>query len=92
MNGYFTFLNTDKARTEGIEFDMGLDFLDYFTISGQYTYLDARDLNTDEQLSGTAEHTYLAQLSFAQPKWGVTATLWNEWVDGMRISSRSDEQ
>ncbi len=80
-DGYFTFLQIDKARTSGIEANIGVDFLDYFRLSASYTYLDARNTITGEYLSGNAMNTWQAMLEFNQPDWGTSVAVWTEIVD-----------
>ncbi len=80
-NGYYTFEQIAKARTSGIEARLAIDFLDYFTLSGSYTYLDARDVDTGEFLSRNAMNTWQAMLEFNQPDWGTYVAVWTEIVD-----------
>ncbi len=85
--GYFTFMQTARARTQGIEANIGVDFLDYFRVSGSYTYLDARDLETGKFLSSEVMNTWQAMLEFNQPDWGTYVAVWTEIADHANNSS-----
>ncbi len=80
-DGYFTFGQTESARTQGIEAKFGIDFLDYFSFGVNYTWLDARDTETGYFLDNMAEHTFRLKLDFVQPEWGTTASIWTETAD-----------
>ncbi len=87
-DGYFTFLQTARARTQGIEVNLGIDFLDHFRASASYTYLDARDLDTGKFLSSEAMNTWQAKLEFNQQDWGTYVAVWAEFVDHAYSSSQ----
>ncbi len=80
-DGYYTFGQIGKARTQGIEANIGIDFLDYFRASASYTYLDARDVETGEYINNNIMNTWQGMLEFSHPDWGTSAAVWMEITD-----------
>ncbi len=90
-DGYFTFEQTAMARTQGVEAAFSIDFLEYFSFGINYTWLDARDVETGYFLDNMAEHTIRLKLDFVQPDWGTTASIWTETADTFYTNSELGE-
>ena len=78
--------NVDSATVQGLEAEARQDLGNGFSLRTTYTYLDARDDNTDARLTGRARHTASLQLGYENPKTGWGATLWNDWTSGYYYS------
>ncbi len=89
--GYETLLNISQARVQGIEAKFGIDFLDYFNFSANYTWLDSRDVDTGLFLDNAALHTLRLKLDFNQPDWGTTVSVWTETADHFYTDSSANE-
>ena len=55
---YDPFENLSSARLQGIEVDVGVIPMNYLYLNMSYHYLDAKDLDTDEQLEYRPQHTF----------------------------------
>jgi outer membrane receptor for ferrienterochelin and colicins len=77
-----TYKNINDAVTEGIEFDGEFAATPSLTFAGAYTYLDARDDNTDLVLTGRSAHqgsvraTWRHRIGFAANLRGIFASDW----------------
>jgi len=69
-------INIGEARVQGIEAAFKMDFNDYFGISLDYNYIDAKDTETNERLSNTAEHISGLALDFTYPNASVNGLIW----------------
>jgi len=76
--------NVIQATFQGIEFEAKQSLGNGFTLRGLYTYLDARNNNTNVRLPGRPYHKASLQLSYDDAKHGWNATLWNDWTAGYR--------
>ena len=73
-------VNIDKATMDGVEAEVGYKFDKHWSAKANYTYLNAKDANTNERLSGRARNTGVVELTWTDAKanpW--TATLYNQW-------------
>lgn len=82
-----TYENVDKATIQGLEVETKQKLGNFFTLRGTYTYLDARDDNTNALLTGRARHKTSLQLIYSDAKNGWDATLWNDWLSGYEYTS-----
>jgi outer membrane receptor for ferrienterochelin and colicins len=77
-----TYKNINDAVTEGVEFDGEFAATPSLSFAGAYTYLDARDENTDLRLTGRSTHqgsvraTWRHANGFAANIRGVFASEW----------------
>lgn len=71
----FDYQNVLRARTLGMEAAASLSFWHYFTFTGGYTYLDAKDTELDKWLPGRPKHQVKGGLDIDQDKWGTTFSL-----------------
>lgn len=81
--------NVDKATVQGLELEAKQKLGRMFTLRGTYTYLDARDDNTNQFLTGRARHKTSLQLIYADTAHGWDATLWNDWLTGYHYTESS---
>ena len=79
-----TYGNIDSATMQGVELEARQALGSGFTLRGLYTYLDARNNNTNARLPGRPYHKASLQLSYDDAKNGWNATLWNDWTAGYR--------
>ena len=63
-----SYANVDRATIQGIEGDFHYDFDDHYGIRAAYTYMDGRDDETHEPLSGMARATGLMEVSYTDGK------------------------
>lgn len=63
----FTYKNINNAVTEGVELDGEVAVTRQLTVAGAYTYLDARDHNTDLRLTGRNEHQGTVRATWRHP-------------------------
>lgn len=83
-----TYQNIDKATIQGVEFEVRQELGSGFALRGLYTYLDARDDQTNARLTGRARHKASLQLSYDDPRHGWNATLWQDWLTDYRYTER----
>lgn len=83
-----SYANVDRATIQGIEGDFHYDFDDHYGIRAAYTYMDGRDDETHEPLSGMARATGLMEVSYTDGrKAPFTVSLAARWNDRYRIES-----
>ncbi len=70
----FTYKNINDAVTEGVEFDGEVAVTSQISVSGAYTYLDARDDITDLRLTGRNEHQGVVRATWRAP-FGLVANV-----------------
>ena len=83
-----TYGNIDSATMQGVELEARQALGSGFTLRGLYTYLDARNNNTNARLPGRPYHKASLQLSYDDAKNGWNATLWNDWTAGYRYQEQ----
>lgn len=80
----FRYKNVADARTQGLELDGEATLPGGFSLSGAYTYLDARDRKTDLTLTNRHRHQGAARLAWASPRTGTRAnvrgTFFSSWI------------
>ena len=76
----YTYTNRTRAAIQGMEIELSRPFLENFTLSTNYTYLDARDTSEDTRLENRSRHTATLRLSYDDHKdYGYSAELWDTW-------------
>lgn len=86
-----TYRNVDKATLQGVEAESRYKFDKHWNARANYTYLDARDGNTNARLTGRALNTGTVELSWTDAKkdpW--TATLYNQWFQNYLTSANKE--
>lgn len=63
----FTYKNVNDAVTQGVELDGEVAVTSQLSVAGAYTYLDARDDNTDLRLTGRNEHHGSVRATWRHP-------------------------
>lgn len=71
----FRYQNVADARTQGLELDGEAKLPGGFSLSGAYTYLDAKDQATSLTLTNRNRHQGVARLAWASPRSGTRANL-----------------
>jgi outer membrane receptor for ferrienterochelin and colicins len=71
----FTYKNINDAVTQGVELDGDLALSSAVTLGGAYTYLDARDAQTELDLTGRHAHQGHVRVSWHGSKIGLRASL-----------------
>lgn len=78
-----TYRNISDAVTEGVEVDGDVAITSQLSLSGAYTYLDARDDKTDLRLTGRNEHMGSVRATYRHPI-GLVANIrgnfYGNWV------------
>lgn len=88
----FTFMadNVAKARTQGVESEIGIDLKWGLGASLNYTWLDAEDRENDTRLPGKPKHTVNAKLSYTLEKFGLSAALRFQFIGDQVLESGRD--
>lgn len=69
----FTPYNADEVKIRGYEFEASWDFMDYWTLWGNYTHIRGDNETTDEPLSSIFPDKGVVGLDFRHEGWGLTA-------------------
>lgn len=76
----YTYTNRSRATLKGVEIELSRPLNEKFTISTNYTYLDARDTSEDTRLENRSRHSLTARLSYDDHEdYGYSAELWDTW-------------
>jgi outer membrane receptor for ferrienterochelin and colicins len=81
----FIYKNVQNAVTEGIELDGEFALLKNLSLAGAYTYLEARDDDTDLALTGRHPHQGHVRLAWSLDRIGLRAnlrgTFYSDWIN-----------
>ena len=80
MDDVYTYKNISKVRTQGLEAEVTHAFSRDFNIRAGYTYLDARDRQTNKRLEGRGRHMFNLTLNYNDQKHGLRATFWGDYT------------
>lgn len=87
INEINTFINENDAKIDGIEFEIGRQFNDNWSIRATSNWLNAKD-NNDDSISATADNITTLELNYDDnDKNGYNAKLWNSWVSNYHYSN-----
>ena len=88
----FTFIadNVSKARTQGIESEIGFTHSSGVGALLNYTYLDADDRDNNSRLPGKPKHTINAKLSYTMKEIGLTTALRFQFIGDQVLESGRD--
>jgi outer membrane receptor for ferrienterochelin and colicins len=79
-----TYRNISNVATQGVELDTNAALTDTVSVGGAYTYLSARDANTDLVLTGRNPHHGHVRVSWQPAKTGFRASLrgtfFSSWI------------
>lgn len=76
--------NVAAATLQGVELETTWKFDEHFRLRGLYNYLDASNDATGARLLDRARDKVSLQLTYENPKGGISALLWNDWIAGYR--------
>jgi outer membrane receptor for ferrienterochelin and colicins len=80
----FTYRNVFDVVTQGVEVDTDAALTSTVTVGGAYTYLSARDANTDLALTGRHRHHGHVRVSWQPSRTGLRASLrgtfFSSWI------------
>lgn len=77
VNGKNTFINAQDAKTDGVEFEVGRQFNDNWSIRATSNWLNAKD-SDGEKVSATADNISTLELNYDDNDInGYSAKLWN---------------
>jgi outer membrane receptor for ferrienterochelin and colicins len=80
----FIYLNFNRIYTEGVEFNGSYAVTPELTFSGAYTYLDAKDKDTDLDLANRHHHQGFLKAEYNRRPWGLLANvrgrLFSDWL------------
>ena len=78
----YTYKNISKARTQGVELEATREISRDFSVKFGYTFLDAKDRNTNKRLEGRARHMLNLTLNYNDRNNGWRATFWGvyDWI------------
>ncbi|MGE3277872.1 MAG: TonB-dependent receptor [Vicinamibacterales bacterium] len=80
----FTYKNVSNAVTRGVELDGELALTPHATVGGAYTYLDARDTDSDIALTGRHPHHGHVRFGWRSDRVGFSAnlrgTFYSSWI------------
>lgn len=84
----FFYKNRANIFTQGVEFDGKIILPEGFAISGAYTYLDAKDKDTNLYLEGRHRHHGFLKFAYSNPEYGFDAnfrgTFYSSWIPTQR--------
>lgn len=89
----YQFVNVDSTTNQGIEFEFKRNLGNGLTFVGSYAWLDAKNDETDTQLTYTAKNTYTAKLMWTDPvksEWSFVA--WNRWYTNYNASGDNESE
>lgn len=74
------YINRGDVEISGAELEVGYNFDNHWSVSGSYNYLDAKDKNTGDRLTGRARHNGVVQLTYTDAKENpLTVNLYNRY-------------
>lgn len=76
--------NVDKARSQGADFLFNTRLAYGFSVGGGYSYVDARDMTTNERLEGVAYNYANVNLAYKH--------MWNKYILNANISGRIQDK
>lgn len=96
---WYHYVNIEEASIDGVELELGRKLNDNWTVKLTSNWLDAKNETTDQWLDDRAENMSTLQLIYDDNNpYGISATLWNQWVTnyhwsettGMGDSAKTD--
>ena len=89
VNGKNTFINAQDAKTDGVEFEVGRQFNDNWSIRATSNWLNAKD-SEGEKVSATADNISTLELNYDDNDInGYSAKLWNSWVSNYHYANEN---
>ena len=89
VNGKNTFINAQDAKTDGVEFEVGRQFDDNWSIRATSNWLNAKD-SDGEKVSATADNISTLELNYDDNDInGYSAKLWNSWVSNYHYANEN---
>ena len=89
VNGKDTFINAQDAKTDGVEFEVGRQFNDNWSIRATSNWLNAKD-SEGEKVSATADNISTLELNYDDNDInGYSAKLWNSWVSNYHYANEN---
>lgn len=89
VNGKDTFINAQDAKTDGVEFEVGRQFNDNWSIRATSNWLNAKD-SEGEKVSATADNISTLELNYDDNDInGYSAKLWNFWVSNCHYANEN---
>ena len=89
VNGKDTFINAQDAKTDGVEFEVGRQFNDNWSIRATSNWLNAKD-SDGEKVSATADNISTLELNYDDNDInGYSAKLWNSWVSNYHYANEN---
>ena len=87
--GKNTFINAQDAKTDGVEFEVGRQFNDNWSIRATSNWLNAKD-SDGEKVSATADNISTLELNYDDNDInGYSAKLWNSWVSNYHYANEN---
>lgn len=85
----YTYVNINKAKLRGVEFEIGRHITDRWTFKASYNYLNAMDTEYNVRLHNRARNTMTFQLIYDDHKEdGFSAVLWDQFVNRYRFNNQ----
>lgn len=85
----YTYVNINKAKLRGVEFEIGRHITDRWTVKTTYNYLNAIDAVSRMRLNNRARNTTTFQLIYDDHKEdGFSAVLWDQFVNRYRFNNQ----
>ncbi len=92
------YINVNEATSKGVEVKLGVNFLDHFTLTGYYDYLDTHQEGIDSfggKIDGplyyTTKNTYTLQLTYNNPEWDFDVSIWGRHYDDMWVQASNGD-
>lgn len=89
VNGKNTFINAQDAKIDGVEFEVGRQFNDNWSIRATSNWLNAKD-SDGEKVSATADNISTLELNYDDNDInGYSAKLWNSWISNYHYANEN---
>ena len=88
----WTYHNIEEAYTQGVEFNMVIDFTERLKGKMGYTFVDSEDETTGKDLTYTPEHDVIVELNYKESRYLPHINLRGEYVGKRYQNSENTEE
>lgn len=83
----FVYKNIQKAEIQGMELEGGAGFNNGLSLQASYSYLDAKDKDTNQRLVNRVKNKIVAKGIYDSKPLGLKVNLWWEYIGGLLWST-----
>ncbi|PWQ95160.1 TonB-dependent receptor plug domain-containing protein [Leucothrix arctica] len=88
----YRYANVDEARLQGVEMALTVPVTNNLKIKGSYNYLDAKNTNTNKQLTRRPEHEVKAELDWHLPRLDTDVSLFASWQSEEYVDDANERE